>query len=548
MRTLPARRVRRSPADAGPLDLGPCLDGLDRAIEAGRALGLSVADAEAVRDEARERLGIPSDAYVLALVGGTGVGKSSLLNALAGAEVSRASVLRPTTGEPVAWIARDADALVAPILDRLAVGDRRVHDDPAYERVVLLDLPDVDSVEAAHRARVEELLPKVDAVAWVTDPEKYADALLHDEFFATWLPRLARQVVLLNKVDRLLPTDARKLQADLERRLAPLSRGGRARVLRTSAIDPTGTVALQDWLDEAVDAKRVVVARLGAATRGAVSELAAAAGVDPSGPPKPLLDVLERRRLIDDTAAAALRLIDIDGAQRQAVAATRALARRKGTGPFGVLTSFVYRASGRQRRVADPGTHLSRWRERGPLERISEPIHGAVMATIPAVPGPLRPSIAASADRSVLGRRLGDAIDKAMPASGSLQPPSSRLWPLLGLLQTANLFVTIAAAVWVVTWVLLRPPTDSITLPVIGPVPAPLVLLGAALLVGYLLARVVGWHAGWRGRRWARSVTGGLHTGITGAVETEAFAPLDQLDADRRRLWQAARAVSSGCG
>ena len=372
--------------------------------------------------------------------------------------------------------------------------------------------------------------------------------MLHDEFFAAWLPRLARQVVLLNKVDRLLPTDARKLQADLERRLAPLSRGGRTRVLRTSAVDPAGTVALQDWLDEAVDAKRVVVARLGASARAAVTDLAAVAGVDPAGPPKPLLDVLERRRVIDDTATSALRLIDIDGAQRQAVAATRALARRKGTGPLGVLTSFVYRASGRQRRVADPGTHLARWRERGPLERISEPIHGAMMATIPAVPGPLRPSLAASADRTVLGRRLGEAIDRAMPATGSLKPPSSRLWPLLGLLQTANLFVTIAAVVWVIAWVLLRPPTDSITLPILGPVPAPLVLLGAALLVGYLLARIVGLHAGWRGRRWARSVTGGLREGITAAVEDEAFAPLDRLDAERRRLWHAARAVSSGCG
>jgi hypothetical protein len=207
----------------------------------------------------------------------------------------------------------------------------------------------------------------------------------------------------------------------------------------------------------------------------------------------------------------------------------------------------VYRASGRQRRVADPGTHLARWRERGPLERLSEPIHAAMMATIPAVPGPLRPSIAASADPSALGRRLGDAIDKAMPVTGSLQPPSSWLWPLLGLLQTANLFVTIAAVVWVVAWVLLRPPTDSITLPILGPVPAPLVLLGAALVAGYLLARVVGLHAGWRGRRWARSVTGGLHKGITGAVEGEAFAPLDRLDAERRRLWHAARAVAA-CG
>ena len=48
--------------------------------------------------------------------------------------------------------------------------------------VAVLDLPDMDSVERTHRERVEELLPRVDAVAWVTDPEKYHDAVLHDDF------------------------------------------------------------------------------------------------------------------------------------------------------------------------------------------------------------------------------------------------------------------------------------------------------------------------------------------------------------------------------
>ena len=50
--------------------------------------------------------GFPGDAYVLALVGGTGVGKSSLLNALAGGDVSPASARRPTTSEPIAWVPR----------------------------------------------------------------------------------------------------------------------------------------------------------------------------------------------------------------------------------------------------------------------------------------------------------------------------------------------------------------------------------------------------------------------------------------------------------
>ena len=74
-----------------------CLDALVAATDAAEALGVSVDVARAAHDDATRRLGFPSDAYVLALVGGTGVGKSSLLNALAGDAVSAASARRPTT-------------------------------------------------------------------------------------------------------------------------------------------------------------------------------------------------------------------------------------------------------------------------------------------------------------------------------------------------------------------------------------------------------------------------------------------------------------------
>ena len=161
-----------------------------------------------------------SDAYVLALVGGTGVGKSTLLNAIAGRTVSEAGARRPTTGQPVAWVSATAAPRVAPLLDRLGAGERRLHDDPALEGVVILDLPDVDSVEPAHRATVEEVLLRVDAVAWVTDPEKYADALLDDGFLRRWIPRLDRQVVVLNKGDRLAPEAADRVHGHLGRVLA----------------------------------------------------------------------------------------------------------------------------------------------------------------------------------------------------------------------------------------------------------------------------------------------------------------------------------------
>ncbi len=108
--------------------LGRCLARLSQAIDAATAMGLDVSDATAVLAEARERLGFPSNAYLLALVGGTGVGKSSVLNALAGSEVSRASARRPTTSVPLAWVAASAAEDVAPLIERLGIVEQRLHD------------------------------------------------------------------------------------------------------------------------------------------------------------------------------------------------------------------------------------------------------------------------------------------------------------------------------------------------------------------------------------------------------------------------------------
>jgi len=65
------------------MSIDRCLGNLDEAIAAAKALDLDTIAATATLDTARARLGFPSSAYVLALAGGTGVGKSTLLNAIA---------------------------------------------------------------------------------------------------------------------------------------------------------------------------------------------------------------------------------------------------------------------------------------------------------------------------------------------------------------------------------------------------------------------------------------------------------------------------------
>jgi 50S ribosome-binding GTPase len=562
----------RGPAAIDAID--PCVVRLDAAITAATALGVPTDAAARIRDDARERLGFPSDAYVVALVGGTGVGKSSLVNALAGREISPASVRRPTTSRPIAWLSAGRRDELRPLLDWLGVDPDDVREADASDlgSVAILDLPDLDSTALDHRRRVEAVLPRVDSVVWVTDPEKYADAVLHDEFLARWVPRLDRQVVVLNKVDRLDARETEQVRRDLERDLAALAgRGDRARrgvapgpqqspqVVAASAIDGrvavtggaaartagAGMDALREWLAARVAAKVVVRARLTASIRDAARSLAVAAGLE-TGAPAPVLADAARRRAVEAATAGLLRIVDIRRLEDQAVAATRARARARGAGPLGGLTSAIYRWSGRQARVADPTAFLARWRERGALASAVEPIRAAVAEPLRTASPGTRARLANSFDGPEVERGLTAAVDRAV-ATHDEPPPSSAVWPLIGLLQTVVSLALVATVIWVVLWVLVKFPVDSVPLPAVGRVPAPLVALLGLLALGYVLARLLGAHAGWIGRRWARRLAGTVRRNVEREVASSVFTALDAIDADRTRLADALAAIDRDC-
>ncbi|MFD0867059.1 ABC transporter, partial [Tessaracoccus lubricantis] len=132
------------------------------------------------------------DAPLLAVVGGsTGAGKSTIVNSLLRAEVTRPGVLRPTTKSPVLICHSDDEAWFRSdkVLPGLVRTDTQLHDSRALHLVAfpdlppglaLLDAPDIDSVDDANRALARQLLLAADLWVFVTSAARYADAVPWD--------------------------------------------------------------------------------------------------------------------------------------------------------------------------------------------------------------------------------------------------------------------------------------------------------------------------------------------------------------------------------
>ncbi len=112
---------------------------------------------------------------VVALFGGTGVGKSSLLNRLAGSTIARTGVERPTSTELTLYLHRSIE--LADLPPELPTDSIRVqrHDDDARRSVAWIDAPDIDSTHDRNRSLVMAWLPHIDLVVYVVSPERYRD-------------------------------------------------------------------------------------------------------------------------------------------------------------------------------------------------------------------------------------------------------------------------------------------------------------------------------------------------------------------------------------
>jgi GTP-binding protein EngB required for normal cell division len=162
----------------------------------------------------RARIDFPDDLKIVGLAGGTGSGKSSLVNAIAGSQIADVGGIRPTTDTPLAVATEGRLGHVRGYLDEVGITELAAGD--VGDDLCLIDLPDTDSVELEHRQRVEALLPALDAVVWVVDPEKYRDASLHRGLIRRLAGRAHQFLFVFNQIDRVAPARRDDLLADFE--------------------------------------------------------------------------------------------------------------------------------------------------------------------------------------------------------------------------------------------------------------------------------------------------------------------------------------------
>jgi len=291
-------------------DVGARVKGLDEAIAAarGRLDDALLERAEGVVTRAAERLRLSADHTVVALGGATGSGKSSTFNALVGLELASVGVRRPTTswatactwgpngaGELLEWLGIPPRHQV--VRDSMLDTGREGKD---LEGLVLLDLPDHDSTEVSHHLEVERLVRLADLLVWVLDPQKYADAAIHDRFLRPMAAHKGVMMIVLNHIDEVSEDRRDAMLADLRRLLDADGLAG-VTLVATSATTGAGIDELRKAIVERVKDKATTRARIATDLAQTAAEVGEASGQ--ARPPKLSdRDQVELRAAIADAA------------------------------------------------------------------------------------------------------------------------------------------------------------------------------------------------------------------------------------------------------
>ena len=475
-------------------DTGARIEGLAAAAEAarGRLDDALVDDAEKVVDRATSRLRLSAGHTVVAIAGATGSGKSSTFNALTGLELSAVGVRRPTTSWATACVWGTDGA--GELLDWLGIPPRHQttrdsmldtrRESQALEGVVLLDLPDHDSTEVSHHLEVDRLVALADMLVWVLDPQKYADAAIHDRYLAPLKTHEGVMVVVLNHIDTV-PAEGREAMLADVRRLLEADGLGRVPVIGISARQGIGLDELRGEIESRVRAKKMTAERIESDVRAAAARLQEAGG---DAPTRALPD--QRVRALQDAFAEAA------GVPTVVDAVERSTRLRAGRATGWPLVSWV----GRLR--PDPLKKLQL--DLGGSAKALRGAESAVPEATPVQRARVDSEVRALADDTTqgLGRPWADAVRRAsvqrLPEIGDrlddavrgvdLQVARIPVWAgVVRVLQWILVVAALLGAAWTVATALSGTLDDT---PVRFGVALPLILLLGGVGLGVLLALV----------------------------------------------------------
>lgn len=575
----------------------------------GRVPETVLLDAAETLERLSQRRELSTEHTVIGFFGATGSGKSTLFNAIAGQNIALSAPTRPTTStvQAAIWEAEGSEEL----LDWLGI-DKRVYPqtqaltaegeategngagggvaapnavtEPApglFNRIrravggrgemrtrtgglILLDMPDFDSVTTTNRDLAARMMRYVDVLVWVVDPQKYADAVIHRDFMVPLAASGAQALCVLNQADKLAPAEVPAVLASLTRLLQ--AEGTEAHLLAApiavSARTGEGVDALRDLLAQVAAAKSLSLQRTDAQLHATASQLRTYAGGEGA--------VLAGAYALDAEQKLVQACYTSSHAEQVLEAATASYRRAAGQHTGWILTRWMSRLK------ADPlrRLHLGQQDETksaskaeksaGMLGSDSENAPELVASSLPPLSAAQKAGMANAVRQ--YSKQMAARIDE--PWKRSIKEAAlsreAELPELLerdmvridyGLGRTRAPWVIFNALQWIallsalvgVGWLTLisgmaylqiqLPPAPT---PEGSPVPLPTLLLLLGVLLGIASAGVGRLLTAMGSRYYARKLRGPLQTGVEKAVQSCVVAPVQQeakrLNAYRKAL------------
>jgi GTP-binding protein EngB required for normal cell division len=500
--------------------------------------------ASAVLQRAGERMRLGAELTVVALVGATGSGKSSMFNALAGMDIAEVGIRRPTTAEPTACVWGDSDA--DPLLDWLEVPVRNrtrretvldADSQAPLHGLVLLDLPDHDSAFLSHRLEVDRLVELVDLLIWVVDPQKYADEVLHFSYLRPHADRGDVMVVILNQIDTLSPGEVETCERDLHRLLKADGLDS-VPTLAVSARRGDGTEQLRDVIIATVRQHAFAVDRVLADLSAAAAELRR--GIAPTEPDLKALGVSARLVASLSNAAGVPAMLDaVDTDYR------RRAADRLGW-PFLRWWRRLQPDPSRSSRPSKPSRAGTGRRELAeaslPQPAPSQPAQvdlaarGVADAVAESLPTRWAYAVRSASGWHRGGSGLSAALDSAVRGVNLIRP-APVWWLVVGIAQALIAVIAVLGFAWLAVigaldWVRSSP----IVVPFLGPLPLPTAMLLGGLLFGWVLIVLSGFLIDLGARQRRLQLAGEIDAAVSGVAQSWVLTPVDEVLADHQEV------------